>query len=215
MALQANIHPAFDWVAKKVWGRDYEDCSEDMRLLVDQAKVDKYGNIDLRGAKLRNAKLKHAYLARVNLCQADLEGASLKGAILSHANLRGAHLCDADLEGANLEGANLEGAVLIWARLCKTDLRKADLRKADLSEANLEGATIADGYTLTSRRLHQISGVGSEDGTLELYHCHQGWYVMRGCFSGSLPEFLAAVEKTHGDNELGKQYRAIVAALCD
>lgn len=28
-----------------------------------------------------------------------------------------------------------------------------------------------------------------------------------GCFHGNLKEFAEAVEKTHGDNEYGKQYR--------
>jgi hypothetical protein len=209
-----SIHPSLDWIANKVWGRDYEDCYEDECLLVDQAKVSKHGYIILRNAKLRNAKLKRADLEVADLEGADLEGADLRHANLRHANLRGAQLCDADLEVADLEGADLEGADLIWARLCKADLRKADLVRANLSEANLEGATIADGYTLTTRRSHQISGVGSEDDTLELYHCHQGWYAKRSCFSGSLPEFLAAVDKKHGDNEHGKRYRAIVAALC-
>ena len=32
----------------------------------------------------------------------------------------------------------------------------------------------------------------------------------RGCFSGTEQEFLAAVDKKHGDSEYGKKYRAAV-----
>lgn len=174
------IHPSLDWIANKVWGCKYEDCTADERKLIDLAKVNEHGNIDLSYQNLSRLRLFGANLRRANLREADLRRT--------------------DLRWVNLEEANLEGA--------------------DLRRANLLGATIADDYTLTDRLPYYISNVGSENGTLELYNVccasdfGSSWYVKRGCFSGSLPEFLAAVDKKHGDNEHGKRYRAIVAALC-
>jgi hypothetical protein len=52
-------------------------------------------------------------------------------------------------------------------------------------------------------------------GTLELYSCgSSGWFIRRGCFSGSVKQFLDAVQHTHGDNVHGRKYRALIAALC-
>ena len=56
-----------------------------------------------------------------------------------------------------------------------------------------------------------FSCVGSENGTL----C---WFlekdrtvrVNRGCFSGTLSEFQAAVDARHGDSEHGEQYRLLI-----
>ena len=177
------IHPAFNWVANKIWGEecDYEDCTGDQRKLIDLAKVNEHSNIDLS--------------------YQDLSHLRLGKAVLDGADLRCAKLLRANLEDANLEKANLEGSNLLWA---------------DVWGAKLRGAHISVGYVLTERLPYYISNVGSDEGVLELYKCESGWwYVKRGCFSGSLPEFLAAVEKKHGDNEHGRKYRAIVAALCD
>lgn len=107
----------------------------------------------------------------------------------ARADLRGANLSEADLRGANLSGANL--------------------RWADLSWANLSGATIHEGYTIKGK-VHQLTNVGSEGGTLIIADCEEGWYFNRGCFRGGKDEFLEAVEKTHGDNKHGRFYKKIV-----
>ena len=35
-------------------------------------------------------------------------------------------------------------------------------------------------------------------------------YTNRGCFSGTLDEFAAAVEKRHGDSQHGQEYRLLI-----
>jgi hypothetical protein len=194
------VHPSLDWIANKVWGWDYKDCHADIRKLVDLAKVNEHGNIDLS-----YQDLSHAQLSDINLKDADL----------SHATLILANLNCAKLQGANLFGALISYTTLSNANLSFANLKEVCLRRNFLScTTKLCGATLAHGVTL-SDRYHFIHNIGSDNGVLELYKCESGWYVRRGCFSGSLPEFLAAVEKKHGDNEHGKRYRAIVAVLCD
>lgn len=98
--------------------------------------------------------------------------------------------------------------------LSGANLRRADLCDADLCGANLRGAALADDAKCDGL-FHHLTNVGSEGGVLELYSCGAyGWLVKRGCFVGSLQEFIEAVNKKHGDNEHGKKYRAIVSALC-
>ena len=89
----------------------------------------------------------------------------------------------------------------------------ANLSGANLSGADLSGAKITDTVSCDGN-FHHITNIGSERGTLELYSCGKdGWYIKRGCFSGSKQEFLASVNKRHGNNEHGRKYRAIIAAL--
>jgi len=49
--------------------------------------------------------------------------------------------------------------------------------------------------------------VGSQNAVITFFRTEKGISVSRGCFLGTLDEFAAAVEKTHGDNDFGKEYR--------
>ncbi|MFH2076287.1 MAG: pentapeptide repeat-containing protein [Pseudomonadota bacterium] len=113
----------------------------------------------------------------------DLSGANLSEADLSEADLRGANLSEADLRGANLRGANLGGA-------------------------NLGGAKILPGHSFL-----QIGPLGSRDDFLLCFRTDKGLMVRTGCFWGSIETFTVAVEKAHGDNDHGKQYRAAIAFI--
>ena len=55
-----------------------------------------------------------------------------------------------------------------------------------------------------------FSGVGTENGTLTVCKAKAGLLVSRGCFSGSLEEFEAAVNNRHGDNDVGNQYNLLI-----
>ena len=96
--------------------------------------------------------------------------------------------------GANLSGANLSGAYL---------------RGAYLGEADLRGALIHENYTIKGK-LYQLTNVGSEDGTLIIADCEEGWFFNRGCFGGGKDEFLEAVNNKHGKNKHAKFYKKIV-----
>lgn len=59
-----------------------------------------------------------------------------------------------------------------------------------------------------------VGPIGSENGTLTICRSEgYGLVLTRGCFTGSLTQFMQAVKKTHGDNEHGKMYHTIVSAL--
>lgn len=152
-----------------------------------------------QGADLCDANLGGADLGGANLGGADLVGAYLRG-----ANLGGAYLYDADLRGANLRGANLGGA----------NLRGAYLYGADLRGANLRGANLRDEIKLLSGdSIFRISDIGSRMGTTFAYNTDKGIYVKCGCFFGTLDEFDAKVEQTHGDNKHGKVYKAVIEVI--
>lgn len=93
--------------------------------------------------------------------------------------------------------ADLSGANLRWA-----NLSEANLRWADLSGANLSGGT----------DIISVSGIGSAR-RMTTYHIQQD-RVWCGCFTGTLAEFEAQVEKTHKDNPKHlSNYRNAIALL--
>ena len=56
-----------------------------------------------------------------------------------------------------------------------------------------------------------IGGIGSRNGTTTFFACEDKTIkVVCGCFFGTIDEFSAAVEKTHGDNEHGRVYRLAI-----
>lgn len=56
-----------------------------------------------------------------------------------------------------------------------------------------------------------ILDIGSERGSLTIHSDSKiGVRVTRGCFTGTIEEFLSAVQKTHGNNMHGKIYRAAI-----
>jgi hypothetical protein len=55
---------------------------------------------------------------------------------------------------------------------------------------------------------------GSRGGTTTAFRCKDGKVRVKcGCFNGTLDEFSAKVEQTHGDNEYGKVYKAIIEVI--
>ena len=58
-----------------------------------------------------------------------------------------------------------------------------------------------------------FSCVGSECGTLTVSKAEKGLFVSRGCFSGSLDEFKAAVNEKHGTNKYGRHYQTLINAI--
>ena len=55
---------------------------------------------------------------------------------------------------------------------------------------------------------------GSRYGTTTVFRERDGKLRVRcGCFNGTLDEFSTKVEQTHGDNEYGKVYKAIIEVI--
>jgi Pentapeptide repeats (8 copies) len=156
-----------------------------------------------RGADLGGAYLRSAYLSGANLSGADLGGADLSSANLSSANLSGADLGGADLSSANLRGANLSGA----------NLSSANLSSANLSGADFGGAYLSGAKLVGTRPILQIGPLGSRADYLVAYFTDTGVRIRAGCFFGSLEEFSAAVVKTHGESDYGREYAAAISMI--
>ena len=54
-----------------------------------------------------------------------------------------------------------------------------------------------------------VSSVGSENGTLTVTNGKSGLIVTRGCFCGSVEEFLSASEKKH-DEKIRREYQLLI-----
>jgi hypothetical protein len=157
---------------------------------------------------------------RAMLEKATTSKANLRGANLYGANLRGADLYGANLGGANLRGADLRGADLYGADLYGADLRGANLYGADLGGANLGGANLRGanlgekfGKLIDGKPFFQCGPIGSRLDYLQSFITDKGIVIKAGCFTGFLDEFVAAVEKTHGDSDHGKEYAMAVRMI--
>jgi hypothetical protein len=68
-----------------------------------------------------------------------------------------------------------------------------------------------DAFVSGQKSIITILDVGCERGCLTIYSDSKiDVRVTRGCFTGTIEEFLSAVEKTHGDNMYGKIYRTAI-----
>ena len=146
--------------------------------------------------------------ARANLAGANLDGVNLACANLTGAYLDGANLARANLARANLTGANLDGANLDGANLARANLDGANLYGAYLTGANLGGAKL-----LGDSPILQIGPIGSRCAYLVAYITDAGIKIQAGCFFGTLAEFSAAVNKTHGEERHGVEYRAVITMI--
>ena len=96
----------------------------------------------------------------------------------------------------------------VRANLYSANLESANLYSANLVRANLESAKYGDE---TLRGFLQIGPIGSRKSMLQVFGIGAAGFVFRaGCFTGSLEEFTAIVEKKHGDNEHGVKYRCAI-----
>ena len=67
---------------------------------------------------------------------------------------------------------------------------------------------VGDAHINSNKDFIVIGPIGSRNGFTTFYkNKDENVCVRCGCFSGTVDEFLAAVQKTHGDNRFGREYR--------
>jgi len=54
---------------------------------------------------------------------------------------------------------------------------------------------------------------GSSNRTTTVFRTKNGYLINCGCFTGDLDKFSQAVDKKHGDNRLGLEYKAIIEVI--
>jgi uncharacterized protein YjbI with pentapeptide repeats len=108
-----------------------------------------------------------------------------------------ADLTDAGLRCADLRGADLRGA----------DLTDADLRGADLTDADLRGADLSGAHGIRS------AGPNGAEGRMIYGVAHPGGAMIQaGCWWGTVPATVAAIEARYADGTGREQYRAAYLA---
>jgi hypothetical protein len=95
-----------------------------------------------------------------------------------------------------------------------SNIEAGDLGGFVESESNLDhsGNCWISGSAQISSQSHWmcVGLIGSRDGFTTFFRTKdENIGVSCGCFNGSLPEFLAKVEKTHGDSKHAKAYRKV------
>ena len=99
----------------------------------------------------------------------------------------------AALETATMDGANLGGA--------------------NLGGANLDGAYLRGKKLIGDRPTVTLGPIGSRCDYFTAYLTDKGIYLRAGCFFGTVAEFIDKLEREHGTNEHGREYRAALALI--
>ena len=89
---------------------------------------------------------------------------------------------------------------------------KICLSNSDLSGSDLSGSKLSGSNLPSEHKIISISPIGSENGTLLTFDNldGKGLIVCRGCFSGTIDEFVAKVKKKHTGTKYEKQYLAAI-----
>ena len=99
-----------------------------------------------------------------------------------------------------------------WLRM-KGLWPSANLRGANLYGADLRGADLRGSKLVGERPILQIGPLGSRSDYLVAYLTDAGMMISAGCFFGTLDEFRAACDKTHGDSIHGREYAAAIQMI--
>ena len=83
-------------------------------------------------------------------------------------------------------------------------------KEDNLSQVSGDAWVYGDAQVYGNAAITWFSNVGSENGTLTAFKCEVGIKVNRGCFFGTLEEFVSAVIDRHGDSAIAKQYMLLV-----
>jgi carbonic anhydrase/acetyltransferase-like protein (isoleucine patch superfamily) len=78
-------------------------------------------------------------------------------------------------------------------------------------DAIVKGVSTVEGKALVSRRsdIFSATGVGTQNGTLTVYKTTEGIGVTRGCFSGTVDEFLTKSKAEHSD-VIHREYQMLI-----
>ena len=84
---------------------------------------------------------------------------------------------------------------------------------ANLDGANLRGANLDGKKLIGDRPTFTLGPIGSRCDYFTAYLTDKGIYLRAGCFFGTVAEFIDKLEREHGTNEHGREYRAALALI--
>ena len=84
---------------------------------------------------------------------------------------------------------------------------------ANLGGANLRGANLGGKKLIGDRPTFTLGPIGSRCDYFTTYLTDKGIYLRAGCFFGTVAEFIDKLEREHGTNEHGREYRAALALI--
>ena len=100
--------------------------------------------------------------------------------------------------------ARVGGSSVIGGDASVSDNAQICGRMVVLGETQIGG----NAHIKSNKDFITIGPIGSRNGFVTFHKSEsEDIYVECGCFSGTMDEFLAAVDKTHGNNRFGREYR--------
>jgi uncharacterized protein YjbI with pentapeptide repeats len=147
-----------------------------------------------------------------------LEGADWKLAFVA-AVKAGQEFKEADLSGKDFSGIELAGGVFDNSRFDNSRFDNSRFDNSSFYNSRFDNSSFDnssfDGQIIskTPRPFLFIGPLGADQHQLMAVSTVKGIRLKTGCFSGSVTEFVAALKKKHGDNDIAKEYQAALALI--
>ncbi len=141
-----------------------------------------------------------------------IRGGTIWGGTIWGGTIWGGTIRGGTIEGGTIRGGTIEGGTIRGGTIWGGTIRGGTIEGGTIRGGTIRGGTIWGG-TIWGGDFLTISPIGSEDGQFTAEIKEDGTIICnRGCFSGTLEEFEAAVARRHGDTEFAAEY-ALVAKL--
>ena len=127
------------------------------------------------------------------------EYADLSGMDLSKLNIKFGCFYGTKFYGTTFDGTKFDGTTFDGTTFYGTTFKRTCFA----------GKEIVD----CARPIFAIHPLGSEQRTMYAVLTKKGIHILTGCFSGSVDEFKAAIEKKHGDNAHDQEYLAALTLV--
>jgi hypothetical protein len=135
---------------------------------------------------------------------------TIEGGIIEGGTIRGGTIEGGTIEGGIIEGGIIQGGTIWGGTIRGGTIRGGTIRGGTIEGGIIEGGII-EGGTIWGGDFLTVSPIGSENGQFTAEITAEGQIICnRGCFSGTLEKFEAAVAKTHGTSPTAVEYGLVV-----
>jgi uncharacterized protein YjbI with pentapeptide repeats len=162
---------------------------------------------------LEGADWKLAFVAAVkagqefkeaDLTEKDFSGIKLTGGVFYNSSFDNSSFYNSSFDNSRFYNSSFDNSSFY-----NSSLDNSSFDNSSFYNSSFDGLKISK----TPRPFLFISPLGADQHQLMAVSTVKGIRLKTGCFSGSVPEFIAALKKKHGDNDVAKEYQAALALI--
>ena len=161
------------------------------------------------GQRFEYADLSGMDLSKLNIKFGCFYGTKFYGTTFDGTKFDGTKFDGAKFDGTKFYGTTFDGTKFDGTKFDGTTFDGTTFYGTTFKRTCFAGKEIVD----CARPIFAIHPLGSEQRTMYAVLTKKGIHILTGCFSGSVDEFKAAIEKKHGDNAHDQEYLAALTLV--